>query len=93
MDRSLFERLVRQGFPVATLEQQRRMRPSISRLIRNTIYPSLQVSAAYLLHPSYPICSLQRKAAPLIPHLFPAAQAYMYSSFAPYYSIMGCIAS
>lgn len=42
LDRSLFERLVRQGFPVATLKQQRRMRPSISRLIRNTIYPSLQ---------------------------------------------------
>lgn len=51
LDRSLFERLVRQGFPVATLEQQRRMRPSISRLIRNTIYPSLQVSPVYLLPP------------------------------------------
>ena len=46
LDRSLFERLVRASFPVATLEQQRRMRPSISRLIRKTIYPSLQVSPA-----------------------------------------------
>lgn len=43
LDRSLFERLVRDGFPVVTLEQQRRMRPFISRLIRSTIYPSLQV--------------------------------------------------
>lgn len=42
LDRSLFERLVRQGFPVATLEQQRRMRPCISSLIRETIYPSLK---------------------------------------------------
>lgn len=43
LDRSLFERLVGGGSPVATLEQQRRMRPSIAALIRNTIYPSLQV--------------------------------------------------
>ncbi|KXZ53505.1 hypothetical protein GPECTOR_7g955 [Gonium pectorale] len=43
LDVSLFERLVRQnGFPVATLEEQRRMRPPISRLIRETIYPALR---------------------------------------------------
>lgn len=68
LDRSLFERLVRQGFRVATLEQQRRMRPSISRLIRNTIYPSLQVSPVNLLPPPFrsytpfdPLCaSLQQ---------------------------------
>ena len=49
LDRSLFERLVKGGWPVATLEQQRRMRPSISTLIRNTIYPSLQVGVRPLL--------------------------------------------
>ncbi|KAL0023606.1 hypothetical protein WJX77_006297 [Trebouxia sp. C0004] len=51
LDLSLFERLVRQGFPVATLEQQRRMRPSVSRLIRNTIYPSLQDHASVCNYP------------------------------------------
>lgn len=43
LDRSLFERLVKDGFPMVTLELQRRMRPSIASLVRNTIYPSLQV--------------------------------------------------
>lgn len=43
LDRSLFERLVKDGFPMVTLELQRRMRPCIANLIRNTIYPSLQV--------------------------------------------------
>lgn len=43
LDVSLFERLVRQeGLPVATLEEQRRMRPGISRLIRSTLYPLLR---------------------------------------------------
>ncbi len=47
LDISLFERLVRTGgFPVTTLQVQRRMRPSISRLIRQTIYPKLQVPYA-----------------------------------------------
>jgi hypothetical protein len=46
LDRSQFERLsVRQpgkaSFPVAQLNVQRRMRPEISALIRETIYPSL----------------------------------------------------
>jgi superfamily I DNA and/or RNA helicase len=42
-DLSMFERLVRQlSFPVATLSEQRRMRPSISRLIA-PIYPHLKV--------------------------------------------------
>ena len=44
LDCSLFERLVKEGFPVATLAEQRRMRPSIACLIKNTIYPTLQVS-------------------------------------------------
>lgn len=43
LDMSFFERLVSQGHPVVTLQQQRRMRPSISALIR-PLYPDLQVS-------------------------------------------------
>ena len=47
LDRSQFERLVsgepgRSRVPVAQLDVQRRMRPEISRLIQNTIYPRLE---------------------------------------------------
>ena len=47
LDVSLFERLIRHPdsntrIPYDTLEVQRRMDPSISRLIRNTIYPKLK---------------------------------------------------
>ncbi|KAJ5232691.1 hypothetical protein N7468_005647 [Penicillium chermesinum] len=48
LDRSLFERLVEPDdevgiqIPFCTLETQRRMFPSISRLIRDTLYPSLE---------------------------------------------------
>jgi hypothetical protein len=43
LDVSLFERLAEGGrLPVATLEEQRRMRPAISDLIRATVYPNLR---------------------------------------------------
>ncbi|RYP53611.1 hypothetical protein DL768_001475 [Monosporascus sp. mg162] len=47
LDRSQFERLVCGGptqapIPMAQLTVQRRMRPEISRIIRNTIYPRLE---------------------------------------------------
>ena len=43
LDLSLFERLVRQqDFPLATLEEQHRMRPEISNLIRAPVYPTLR---------------------------------------------------
>lgn len=47
LDISLFERLVHpdsgiQRLPYSTLETQRRMHPSISRLIRETLYPALK---------------------------------------------------
>ncbi|MCJ1396116.1 hypothetical protein MMC18_009005 [Xylographa bjoerkii] len=47
LDVSLFERLIRHPdsntrIPYDTLEVQRRMDPSISRLIRNTVYPKLK---------------------------------------------------
>lgn len=46
LDRSMFERLSkgergRKPFPVAQLNVQRRMRPDVSRLIRQTTYPKL----------------------------------------------------
>jgi superfamily I DNA and/or RNA helicase len=41
LNRSLFERLVRRGFPHQTLGTQHRMRPEISRLVRALTYPSL----------------------------------------------------
>ena len=54
LDCSLFERLVEGGFPVATLEEQRRMRPSIACLIRDTIYPNLRVDPCPITLPPPP---------------------------------------
>lgn len=49
LDESLFERLTREkygpnklSFPFATLDTQRRMHPSISELVRQTLYPGLR---------------------------------------------------
>ncbi|KAH7335663.1 hypothetical protein B0J17DRAFT_616684 [Rhizoctonia solani] len=41
-DQSLMERLSSGGFPMSQIDVQRRMRPEISSLIRNTLYPKLQ---------------------------------------------------
>ena len=41
LDVSLFERLVRNGFPHATLEYQHRMRPEIAQLVKPHIYTTL----------------------------------------------------
>ena len=41
LDISLFERLVRNGFPHATLEYQHRMRPEIAQLVKPHIYTTL----------------------------------------------------
>lgn len=41
LNRSLFERLVRKGYPHKTLSQQHRMRPEISALVRHLTYPDL----------------------------------------------------
>jgi hypothetical protein len=41
LDRSLFERLVRKGFPHTTLTKQHRMRPEISSIIRHMTYHDL----------------------------------------------------
>ena len=52
LDVSLFERLVSQAnLRVHTMLVQRRMRPSISQLIRSTIYPDLIDGACVLTHP------------------------------------------
>lgn len=41
LNRSLFERLVLKGYPHSTLSQQHRMRPEISSLVRDLMYPDL----------------------------------------------------
>ncbi|KAF2462436.1 hypothetical protein BDY21DRAFT_383337 [Lineolata rhizophorae] len=56
LDVSLFERLAQPfdasiKLPFTTLETQRRMHPSISRLIRDTLYPTLQDDSSTTLHP------------------------------------------
>ncbi|KAI9742870.1 MAG: hypothetical protein M1818_003599 [Claussenomyces sp. TS43310] len=42
LNRSLFERLILQGFPHITLTEQHRMRPEISSSIRHLTYPDLK---------------------------------------------------
>lgn len=56
LDLSLFERLQQQGFPVASLVSQRRMQPTISALIKASVYPDLQVPFS-LLPSTSPISS------------------------------------
>lgn len=56
LDRSQFERLAvgepgRSKIPVAQLNVQRRMRPEVSKLIRNTIYPDLKDHSTTLNRP------------------------------------------
>ncbi|KAL4078405.1 hypothetical protein V8B97DRAFT_1937181 [Scleroderma yunnanense] len=51
-DMSLMERLSSSGLPMSRLDVQRRMRPSISSLIRNTLYPGLQDHDLVLEYPN-----------------------------------------
>ncbi|KAG9075056.1 hypothetical protein FRC06_010303, partial [Ceratobasidium sp. 370] len=50
-DLSLMERLSSSGFPMSRLDVQRRMRPTISSLIRNTLYPKLEDHPLVLEYP------------------------------------------
>ncbi|QRV96757.1 Zinc finger, NF-X1-type [Ceratobasidium sp. AG-Ba] len=50
-DLSLMERLSKSGFPMSRLDVQRRMRPEISSLIRNTLYPKLEDHSLVLDYP------------------------------------------
>ncbi|KAJ5749002.1 uncharacterized protein N7511_010698 [Penicillium nucicola] len=59
LDISLFERLVSPspgpmncGLPYSTLETQRRMHPSIARLVRDTLYPKLKDSPSVESYPN-----------------------------------------
>lgn len=61
LDESLFERLAREEYgesnaqmPVARLNVQRRMHPSIASLVRNTLYPDLQDHPETQDHPDVP---------------------------------------
>jgi len=51
LNRSLFERLVRKGFPHITLTKQHRMRPEVSSIIRNMTYPDLTDAESTLHRP------------------------------------------
>ena len=42
LDISLFERLINNGFEYAKLLEQHRMRPEISRIVKNEFYPDIQ---------------------------------------------------
>ncbi|KAJ8523127.1 hypothetical protein ONZ45_g408 [Pleurotus djamor] len=50
-DMSLMERLARAGLPMSRINEQRRMRPAISNLIRRTLYPTLEDHPLVLDHP------------------------------------------
>lgn len=52
LNRSLFERLIRQGYPHAVLQKQHRMHPDISVLVRELMYPELQDSNDTLNRPT-----------------------------------------
>ncbi|OSX56367.1 hypothetical protein POSPLADRAFT_1050853 [Postia placenta MAD-698-R-SB12] len=51
-DRSLMERLADDGLPMSILQKQRRMRPTISHLIRTILYPELEDHGAVHAYPS-----------------------------------------
>ena len=52
LDVSLFERMVKNEFPFGKLEQQHRMRPEISKLMRDHFYPNLQDHESVLSYDS-----------------------------------------
>ncbi|KAF2759849.1 P-loop containing nucleoside triphosphate hydrolase protein [Pseudovirgaria hyperparasitica] len=52
LNRSLFERLVLNGFPHSTLAKQHRMRPEISTLVRRLTYPNLEDATSTMNRPS-----------------------------------------
>ncbi|KAF9358201.1 hypothetical protein BGX26_002268 [Mortierella sp. AD094] len=61
LDKSLFERLVTDTlspFPLSRLTIQRRMRPEISSLIRNTLYPNLEDGGRVFQYP--PVSGMAR---------------------------------
>ncbi|KAF9886779.1 hypothetical protein FE257_011156 [Aspergillus nanangensis] len=78
LDRSLFERLVEPDdgvgvqIPFCTLETQRRMHPSISQLIRDTLYPRLQDAPSVS---SYPEVVGMRKRLFWLDHRVPEGNA------------------
>ncbi|KAK6213071.1 hypothetical protein QIS74_09073 [Colletotrichum tabaci] len=64
LDMSLFERLVQPapntpGLPFSILDTQRRMHPSISDLVRSTLYPSLSDSDGVRGYPE--VCGMARR--------------------------------
>ena len=52
LDISLFERLARSGFPIATLAYQHRMRPEIASIVATHVYDKLKNAPSVHSHPS-----------------------------------------
>lgn len=57
LDLSLFERLIRNGFDFAQLQEQHRMRPEISNVIRSEFYPDLKDHRSVRSYPNVKGCN------------------------------------
>jgi superfamily I DNA and/or RNA helicase len=68
LDVSLFERLIKADFPYSALQTQHRMRPEISDIVRNLMYPALLDAPAVATHP--PLRGTQQSAF-LVTHDWP----------------------
>ncbi|RVD87113.1 uncharacterized protein DFL_005356 [Arthrobotrys flagrans] len=71
-DISLFERLVKSGFPCDVLETQHRARPEISKIIKTLAYPNLKDHKS--VHRLDPVRGLQRSVTWML-HQYPESSA------------------
>ncbi|OBW66822.1 MAG: Uncharacterized protein AUREO_031090 [Aureobasidium pullulans] len=82
LDTSLFERLVDAAgggvrLPFSRLDTQRRMHPSISELVRSTLYPTLSDAASTLVHPEV---TGMRKRLFWLDHQYPGSHGGLQST-------------
>ncbi|THX32966.1 hypothetical protein D6D12_01808 [Aureobasidium pullulans] len=82
LDTSLFERLVDAAgggvrLPFSRLDTQRRMHPSISELVRSTLYPTLSDAASTLVHPEV---TGMRKRLFWLDHQYPESHGGLQST-------------
>ncbi|THV96120.1 hypothetical protein D6D27_02863 [Aureobasidium pullulans] len=82
LDTSLFERLVDAAgggvrLPFSRLDTQRRMHPSISELVRSTLYPTLSDAAYTLVHPEV---TGMRKRLFWLDHQYPESHGGLQST-------------
>ncbi|THX40211.1 hypothetical protein D6D10_03674 [Aureobasidium pullulans] len=82
LDTSLFERLVDAAgggvrLPFSRLDTQRRMHPSISELVRSTLYPTLSDASSTLVHPEV---TGMRKRLFWLDHQYPESHGGLQST-------------